>query len=69
MAVEVEGERASAVGYSRIYHREGETFRLFRAAVNHWELHKVEGRWLIHRRTSRVVGELEMQDLLRRGLA
>lgn len=66
--VAVDGESASAVGYSRIYHREGEAFRLFRAAVNHWELRKIEGRWLIRRRTSRVVGEPEMQDLLRRAL-
>lgn len=66
--VHVEGEKATATGYTRIYHREGESFRMFRMAVNHWELVKQEGHWRVHRRYSQVLGESDVQDLMRRGL-
>jgi uncharacterized protein (TIGR02246 family) len=66
--VRVDGDRASATGYSRIYVREGEAFRLFRIGCNHWELERRNGAWQIAHRTSRMVGEDEAQDILRRGL-
>lgn len=66
--VNVDGDTATATGYTRIYHREGDDFRMFRMAVNHWELVKQEGRWWVHRRYSQVLGESDVQDLMKRAL-
>jgi ketosteroid isomerase-like protein len=72
--VAVDGDRASATGYSRIYHREhkgqaGDQTRLFRLGYNRWELvRQADGRWRIARRTSRVVGDAEAHGLFRQGL-
>lgn len=72
--VEVDGDRARATGYSRIYHREhkgepGDQTRLFRLGYNRWELSRCsDGRWRIARRTSRVVGDAEAHALFRQGL-
>ncbi|MDG2304444.1 MAG: nuclear transport factor 2 family protein [Candidatus Binatia bacterium] len=66
--VTMAGETASATGYPRIYLRENDDFRLFRMAVNHWELVKNDERWWIHRRTSVALGESDVQDLMRKAL-
>lgn len=66
--VKVDGDEAEATGYSRIYHREGEDFRLFRLGMNHWKLVRREGRWLIHQRVSQAIGESDVQQLMRKGL-
>jgi ketosteroid isomerase-like protein len=66
--VSVEGDRAHATGYSRVYHRREGNYVLFRLGANHWELVKQDGRWLIHRRVSQAVGESDVQDVMRLGL-
>jgi len=66
--VHVDGDTATATGYTRIYRREGDDFRMFRMAVNHWELVKQEGRWWVHRRHSQVLGAADAQDLMRKAL-
>jgi len=73
--IHVDGDRATATGYSRIYHRDhkgqpGDQVRLFRLGYNRWELvREADGRWRIARRTSRVVGDAEAHALFRQGLA
>ncbi|MBT8138785.1 MAG: nuclear transport factor 2 family protein [Gammaproteobacteria bacterium] len=62
--VAVQGDSAVVKGYSRLYLREGDDFRLLRVAVNRWELIKVGENWLIDCRESRLVGEPEAQVLL-----
>lgn len=66
--VNVDGDNATATGYTRIYHRENDDFRMLRMAVNHWELVKNEGRWWVHRRYSQVLGDADAQDLMRKAL-
>ena len=66
--VHVDGDSATATGYTRIYHREGDDFRMIRMAANHWELVKQDGRWWVHRRYSQVLGESDVQDLMRKAL-
>ncbi len=66
--VHVDGDTATATGYTRIYHREDDDFRMFRMAVNHWELVKQDGRWWVHRRYSQVLGGTDVQDLMRKAL-
>ena len=66
--VHVDGDTATATGYTRIYHRENDDVRMFRMAVNHWELVKLEGRWFVHRRYAQDLGAEDAQDLMRRAL-
>lgn len=75
VVMHVDGDRAEVTGYSRIYHREqkgqsGDHIALFRLGYNRWELARQrDGRWLIARRISRVVGDPEAHALFRQGLA
>src|SRR5439155_14550786 len=66
--VAVDGDRAVATGYSRIYLKTGDNINLFRIGCNRWELVKQDGAWQIAHRTSRMLGEAEAQDVLRRGI-
>jgi hypothetical protein len=66
--VQVDGDTARAVGYSRVYLRSGDAVGIYRISVNRWELAKQDGRWLIVRRTARLLGHEEAAALLRAGL-
>ncbi|MCH2172033.1 nuclear transport factor 2 family protein [Myxococcota bacterium] len=68
VVVSVEGDRGRATGYSRIYHREEDDFRLFRIGMNHWELVKRPEGWRIARRVSQAVGAEDVMELTRLGL-
>jgi hypothetical protein len=67
-AVRVDGDTAVAVGYSRIYHRQGDDFVLFRIGCNRWDLERDADGWRIARRTTRVLGSDEAQAVLAQGL-
>ena len=62
--VAVDGDRAVATAYSRIYKRDGETLALWRLSFNRFELERRDGRWQIARRTTRLLGHEEAQALL-----
>ena len=66
--VHVEGDAATATGYSRIYLHHGDDFVLFRVGCNHCDLRRVGDEWQIARRTSRVLGSAEAQRVLAQGL-
>lgn len=72
--IDVDGDRAEATGYSRIYHRErkgqpDDHIELFRIGFNRWELERQpDGGWLVTHRISRVLGEREAHEVFRRGL-
>lgn len=74
VVIEVEGDRALATGYSRIYHRKGkhtpqDHIDLFRIGFNRWELaRQPDESWLIARRMSRALGDLEAHELFARAL-
>ncbi|MEZ5501700.1 MAG: nuclear transport factor 2 family protein [Halioglobus sp.] len=57
VAVEVGNGEARATGYSRLYRRQGEQFDLLRLAINEWRFSRIDCRWLIVSRESRLVGE------------
>jgi uncharacterized protein (TIGR02246 family) len=56
--------RASAVGYSRVYLETRAGTHVYRVSVNRWELVKEDGRWLVARRTTRVLGHPDVVALL-----
>lgn len=68
IVVDVNGDSARATGYSRIYRATGDSFELFRIGCNQWELERFGPAWRINKRTSRVLGSLESQAILRSGL-
>jgi ketosteroid isomerase-like protein len=66
--VEIDGDRAVATAYSRIYLRDQNGVRLWRLSFNRFELERRDGRWQIARRTTRMVGHEEAQGLFRAAL-
>jgi ketosteroid isomerase-like protein len=67
--VRVDGDRALAVGYSRIYVRRDDGIELFRVGCNRWELVRDGAGWQIERRTTRALGSAEAQAVLAQGLS
>jgi hypothetical protein len=66
--VKVEGDRAEATTYSRVYLREGDTYRVWRVAVNEWHFVRTADGWRIERRINRSLGHPESAGLLRHAL-
>lgn len=66
--VQVDGDRAVATAYSRIYLRKGDDLTLWRLSFNCFELERRDGAWQIARRTTRLLGHAEAQALLARAL-
>ena len=65
--VQVDGDRASAVGYSRVYVRRDDGIVIYRVSFNRWQLERRAGEWLVARRTTRLVGDAEAQALFTPG--
>ena len=54
--VEINGDRAEATGYSRVYlHKDG-AIQIYRVSFNHWQLQRRNGQWQIAHRTTRLLG-------------
>lgn len=64
--VEVTEDSARSTGYSRLYRREDDAFNLMRLAINEWRFKRQAGAWLIVSRESRLLGDDEAQQLLKR---
>jgi hypothetical protein len=54
--VEVNGARAVAKGYSRVYLRRDDGFRVERVSFNRWELERSDSGWLITERHTALLG-------------
>lgn len=65
LVVQVDGDRATARGYSRLYLVQGDEFVLWRLSFNRWFCLRTEGRWRVTRRVTRLVGSAHAPDLLR----
>lgn len=63
--VQVDGDRAVAIGYSRVYLRDGDGIGIYRVSMNRWELERRDGSWLIARRRTRILGHAEATSLLK----
>jgi hypothetical protein len=68
--VTVTGDTAVAVCESLVLIRDGEGYRVWRAAANHFALERIDGGWQIAKRKSRVLdGNPEAHSLLIEGVA
>jgi uncharacterized protein (TIGR02246 family) len=57
--VDVQGDRATAVGYSRVYLADQGAVGIYRVSTNRWRLERREGRWTVAERTTRRLGHTE----------
>jgi uncharacterized protein (TIGR02246 family) len=68
--VEIDGDRAVATGYSRVYLHQDGGIQVYRVSLNHWRLERRDGDWQIAHRTTRLLGHAEarrvFEDALRR---
>ena len=67
--VTIEGDRAVAFGYSRLYLFDGKDFRVARASANRWELVRTSSGWKVERRIVRLLnGSSEARNLLKEAM-
>jgi ketosteroid isomerase-like protein len=57
--VEIQGDRATAVGYSRVYLADGGRVGIYRVSTNRWRLERRQGQWRVVERTTRLLGHTE----------
>lgn len=68
--VTVEGDRAVATVHYLLHRRDGDQFVVWRATATRWELERRAGRWMVARRTNRLLdGSDDARQLLRQGIA
>jgi ketosteroid isomerase-like protein len=67
--VNVEGDRATAIGYTRVYRHTPDGYEVWRVSANHWEFRRTPGGWRVARRTNQVIdGSPNANELLSRAL-
>ncbi|MEO5323572.1 nuclear transport factor 2 family protein [Mesorhizobium sp. CC13] len=67
--VTVDGDKAVATGYSRVYLIHGDHWRVERASANRWELVRTADGWRVQNRVNRLLnGQAEARDLLSSGV-
>lgn len=65
--VKVDGDQATALGYTYVILREGERWFVFRAAINEWKLVRTPDGWRIAERFNRTLkGTEESHEVMRR---
>lgn len=64
--VTLDGDRATAVNYSRVYKHVDGAFVIWRVSVNHWTFTRTKDGWKVMRRTNRLLdGSDEARAVLR----
>jgi len=65
--VRIDGDRATAVGYSRVYRHTDDGYDVWRVSANAWSFTRTAEGWRVSRRTNHVIdGGPEAPKLLRR---
>jgi hypothetical protein len=65
--ITLQGDRATALGYTYVILREGERWILLRAAINEWQLTRTDAGWRIAERFNRIVsGSADSHEVMRR---
>jgi uncharacterized protein (TIGR02246 family) len=66
--VRVDGDRAVALGYSRVYLRGADGIAVYRVSMNRWDLERRGADWVIARRLTRLLGHDEAARIFVDGL-
>jgi uncharacterized protein (TIGR02246 family) len=66
--VEIQGDRAVATGYSRVYLHNHGAIQVYRVSLNHWQFERRNGRWQIAHRTTRLLGHAEARGVFEAAL-
>lgn len=67
--VRVNGDEASATGYTRVYHHTTDGYEVWRLSANHWEFRRTTEGWRVTSRIDRVIdGGPKANELLSRAL-
>ncbi|WP_395447805.1 nuclear transport factor 2 family protein [Aminobacter sp. UC22_36] len=67
--ISVDGDKAVATGYSRVYLNQDDHWRVERASANRWELARTAAGWRVQNRVNRLLnGQAEARDLLSSGI-
>jgi ketosteroid isomerase-like protein len=53
--VMVDGDQATAIGYSRVYRHTEDGYEVWRVSANRWEFRRSPGGWQVTRRTNHVI--------------
>jgi ketosteroid isomerase-like protein len=65
--VDIEGDTARAIGYSRVYLHTDQGYEVWRVSANFWEFTRTRDGWRVSRRTNHVIdGGPQAQQLLGR---
>jgi len=62
--IDLDGDRATAVGYSQVWRTDDGTHRVFRLAANRWEFVRTELGWRVVRRTNRRLDTEPAREIL-----
>jgi SnoaL-like domain len=67
--ITIDGDRAVAIGYSRLYLFNGKDFRVARMSATRWELVRTSSGWRVERRIVRLLdGRSEARELLKEAM-
>lgn len=64
VVIQLDGDRATAVGYSQVWRTDDGTHRVFRLAANRWEFARGDEGWRVVRRTNRKLDTEAARDIL-----
>ena len=65
VVIELDGDRATAVGYSQVWRTDDGKHRVFRLAANRWEFARTDEGWRVVRRTNRRLDTEPAREILR----
>jgi ketosteroid isomerase-like protein len=51
----IDGDRATATGYTRVYRHTDEGYEVWRLSANRWEFRRTDDGWRVTRRTNHVI--------------
>jgi len=67
--VHVDGDDATATGYTRVYRHTADGYEVWRVSANHWDLRRTPDGWRVVRRIAQVIdGGPKAQELLGRAV-
>jgi ketosteroid isomerase-like protein len=67
--VSVDGDEATAVGYTRVYRHTPDGYEVWRVSANNWTFRRTQDGWKVVRRTAQVIDDTgKANELLSRAL-